>query len=132
MPSDPPPPRGWPEGFGAGPDERLAIVTLSELRGLRPLHLHAAAWRLGSATACLRAVREGALGSDGDRAWLPRADPAATLAVVRRIGARLLTPADHEYEDRLHDLGDPPAGLFLLGRDLGEQVDRVAIVGARR
>jgi DNA processing protein len=43
-----------------------------------------------------------------------------------------VTPADPEYEDRLHDLRDPPAGLFLVGRPLGEQSERVAIVGSRR
>jgi DNA processing protein len=132
MPSDPPPPRGWPAGFGRSEDERLAIATLSELRSLLPRDLHGAAWRLGSARACVQAVSAGALGSRGDRAWLPRIDPAATLAAAERAGARFLTPADPEYEDRLLDLHDPPAGLYSMGRPLADQPDRVAIVGARR
>jgi DNA processing protein len=72
------------------------------------------------------------LGSDGDREWLPQVDPAVTAARVEDAGARFVTPADPEYEDRLHDLRDPPAGLFLVGRPLGEQSERVAIVGSRR
>jgi DNA processing protein len=132
VPDEPPPPRGWPPGFGAGSAERRAILTLSELRGLRPLAVHETAWRTGSAVGCVEAVRVGGLGSARDREWLPRIDPAATEAASQRAGARLLTPADAEYEERLNDLRDPPAALFLLGRPLGEQPDRVAIVGARR
>jgi DNA processing protein len=129
---EPPPPRGWPSGFGAGSEERRAILALSTLGGLRPLHLHAAAWRRGTARDCLDAVRAGALGSDGDREWLRGADAAAVEGAVERVGARFVTPSDAEYDDRLNDLRDPPVSLFLLGRPLGEQPDRVAIVGARR
>jgi DNA processing protein len=132
MPSDLPPPRGWPDGFGDGADERGAILTLSELRGLTPRRLHEAAWKLGSARACLGAVRSGAIGSDADREWLPRIDPVATAAAVERAGARFVSPLDPEYEDRLLDLRDPPLCLFLIGKPLGERLERVAIVGARR
>lgn len=132
MPDEPPPPRGWPPGFGAGLEERRALLKLSELRGLRPLLLHAAAWRTASAAGCVDAIRAGELGSGRDRAWLDRVDPTVTESAVERSGARFVTPADPEYEDRLNDLRDPPAGLFLLGRPLGEQDERVAIVGARR
>lgn len=126
------PVRGWPPGFGSGPDERRAILTLSELRGLRPLSLHTAAWRTGSAEGCVAAVRAGDLGSARDRQWLERLDPSVTEAAVERTGARFVTPADTEYEDGLNELRDPPAGLFMLGRPLGDRRDRVAIVGARR
>jgi DNA processing protein len=97
-----------------------------------PRRLHEAAWHLGSAQACVRAVADGALGSDGDREWLPRIDPDATLRAVERAGARFRTPVDDEYEDRLLDLRDPPVCLFLIGRALADQPERVAIVGARR
>jgi DNA processing protein len=129
--SEPPPPRGWPSGFGHG-DDRDALLTLSELRGLRPLRVHAEAWESGSARGCLESVRRGRLGSDGDREWLPEIDPRATAARVERAGARVVTPADPEYEDRLNDLRDPPACLFLLGRPLGDSPERVAIVGSRK
>ena len=129
---EPPPPRGWPPGFGEGDEERRAILTLSELRALRPLKVHAEAWARGTAAACVESVRRGRLGSDGDRGWLPRVDPSLTTARVERAGARLVTPADPEYEDRLNDLRDPPACLFLLGKPLGESPERVAIVGSRK
>ena len=129
---EPPPPRGWPPGFGDGDDERRAILTLSELRALRPLKVHAEAWETGTAVACVESVRRGRLGSDGDRVWLPQVDPSLTAARVEEAGARLVTPADPEYEDRLNDLRDPPACLFLLGRPLRESSERVAIVGSRK
>jgi DNA processing protein len=129
---EPPPPRGWPPGFGDGDEERRAILTLSELRALRPLKVHAEAWEMGTAVACVESVRRGRLGSDGDRVWLPQVDPSLTAARVERAGARLVTPADPEYEDRLNDLRDPPACLFLLGRPLRESFERVAIVGSRK
>jgi DNA processing protein len=129
---EPPPPRGWPPSFGDGDDERLAILTLSELRSVRPLRLHAEAWQTGSARGCVESVRRGRLGSEGDRAWLPQIDPHVTAARVEEAGARFITPADPEYENRLNDLRDPPASLFLLGRQLGESPQRVAIVGSRK
>jgi DNA processing protein len=94
--------------------------------------VHAEAWETGTAAACVESVRRGRLGSDGDRAWLPQVDPSLTAARVERTGARLVTPADPEYEDRLNDLRDPPACLFLLGRPLGDSPERVAIVGSRK
>jgi DNA processing protein len=128
----PPPPRGWPPSFGEGDDERLAILTLSELRALRPLRLHAEAWETGSARGCVESVRRGRLGSEGDRAWLSQVDPRVTAARVEEAGARFITPADPEYENRLNDLRDPPASLFLIGRQLGGSPQRVAIVGSRK
>jgi DNA processing protein len=129
---EPPPPRGWPPSFGEGGDERLAILTLSEMRALRPLRLHAEAWETGSARGCVESVRRGRLGSEGDRAWLPQVDPHVTAARVEEAGARFITPADPEYENRLNDLRDPPASLFLVGRQLVESPQRVAIVGSRK
>ena len=129
---EPPPPCGWPPGFGQGEEERLALLTLSELRSLRPLKVHAEAWETGSALGCVESVRRGLMGSDGDREWLPQIDPRTTSARVERARARFVTPADPEYEDRLNDLRDPPACLFLLGRPLGDSPERIAIVGSRK
>jgi DNA processing protein len=129
---EPPAPRGWPPGFGRGEDERRALLTLAELRSLRPLHVHATAWATGTARGCVDAVRAGSLGSAGDRTWLPQVDPARTAEGLARSGARLVTPADRGYEERLNDLRDPPACLFVAGRELHDGPERVAIVGARR
>jgi DNA processing protein len=129
---EPPAPRGWPPGFGRGEDERRALLTLAELRGLRPLLVHATAWTSGSARGCVDAVRAGRLGSAGDRTSLPQVDPARTRERLERSGARLVTPSDPGYDARLSDLRDPPACLFVAGRALSEAPDRVAIVGARK
>jgi len=128
----PPPPRGWPPGFGAGRDERAAVLTLAELRGLRPLAVYREAWERGSARGCVESVRQARLGSDGDRDWLPRVDPVVTATRLAEAGARFVTPADPEYEDRLLDLQDPPACLFVRGKPLCDLPERVAIVGSRR
>jgi DNA processing protein len=94
--------------------------------------VHTTAWEVGSAERCVESVRRGRLGSAGDRDWLPRVDPGAAAARMAEAGARLVTPADPEYEDRLLDLADPPACLFLRGKPLTDGTDRVAIVGSRK
>jgi DNA processing protein len=94
--------------------------------------VHTTAWEVGSAERCVEAVRRGRLGSAGDRKWLPRVDLGAAVTRMEEAGARLVTPADPEYEDRLLDLEDPPACLFLRGRPLSDGTDRVAIVGSRK
>jgi DNA processing protein len=63
---------------------------------------------------------------------LPRIDPVVTATRVAEAGARSVTPTDPEYEDRLLDLQDPPACLFLRGVALGHLPERVAIVGSRK
>jgi DNA processing protein len=50
---------------------------------------------------------------------------------VASAGARLVVVGDDEYPPALWELFDPPAGLFVRGRDLREDGARVAIVGAR-
>ncbi|MGH2723303.1 MAG: DNA-processing protein DprA [Actinomycetota bacterium] len=54
---------------------------------------------------------------------------------LRRAGARLAVPGDGEYPERLLDLPDPPACLFLRGRPPpgagGRPEVAVAVVGAR-
>jgi DNA processing protein len=89
------------------------------------------AWERGTAVGCLEAVRAGRLGSAGDREWLPSIEPSTTAEQLERAGARLVTPADPGYDDRLNDLRDPPGWLFVVGRSLEETADRVGIVGAR-
>jgi DNA processing protein len=87
---------------------------------------------VGSAAACVASVRRGRLGSRADREWLSHADPDRIAGRVRDAGARLVTPADPEYDDRLLDLPDPPACVFLRGRPLTAPPERVAIVGSRK
>ena len=130
MPSDRPGP-AWPDGFARTRADRVALLVLTSLAGLLPRHVAETARREGSARACLRAVREGALGSDMDRAMVEEIDPEAVKVSLRRCGARLVAPGDPEYLPALDHLVDPPAALFVRGRSLQELEPRVAVVGAR-
>jgi DNA processing protein len=132
VPDDRPSPRGWPPGFGRGAAEREALVRLASLRGIRPLALHALAWREGSAQACVRAIRRGTAGSAGDRRHLRSRDPQPLIDALAACGGRIVAPGDAEYVQRLEDLPDPPAVLFARGRPLRPDGDRVSIVGSRR
>jgi DNA processing protein len=71
------------------------------------------------------------LGSAGDREHACHLDGAALLSALPAAGARLVAVHDGEYPKELLDLFDPPAGLFIRGRDLGGLRPRVGIVGAR-
>ncbi len=126
------PPTGWPPGFGAGPDERHAIVLLSTLRGITPRTLHRLCWRTGSASAALAEIRGGRAGSDGDRRHLADVDADATVAAADVAGARFITPDDAEYPSTCLQLDDPPVALYVRGARLDVDEVRVAIVGARR
>lgn len=124
----------WPPGFVATEADREALLLLSHLEGIRPGDLHALAWREGSAAACLAAVSAGAAGTPADRGIAASADLRAIRSVLRRGGGRAVTPFDREYPERLLDLPDPPACLFVRGRPLvvsGDSAPAVAMVGAR-
>jgi DNA processing protein len=58
-------------------------------------------------------------------------DADAAAGRVESCGARLVPVGDPGYPPELLDLFDPPAGLFVRGRELCDLVPRVSIVGAR-
>jgi DNA processing protein len=121
----------WPPGFAEGRENRAALLVLASLAGLLPRHLAESGRREGSATACLRAVRAGRLGSDADREMVDDIDPGEVAVSVARCGARIVAPGDDEYPSGLGHLADPPVALFVRGRSLAELDPRVAVVGAR-
>jgi DNA processing protein len=125
-------PTGWPPGFGAGPDERHAIVLLSTLRGITPRTLHRLCWQEERASDAVAAIRAGRAGSDGDRVHLADVDADAVMAAAGVVGARFLTPDDAEYPSSCLQLDDPPVALYVRGGRLDVDEVRVAIVGARR
>ena len=125
-------PTGWPPGFGAGPDERRAIVLLSTLRGITPRTLHRLCWQEERASEAVAAIRAGRAGSDGDRQHLADVDADAVMAAADAVGARFLTPDDAEYPSSCLQLDDPPVALYVRGARLDVDEVRVAIVGARR
>jgi DNA processing protein len=126
------PPRGWPDGFVSGPDDRDAVLVLSHLDGLTPRRFHALAWEQGSARRCLVAVRKGRAGSSGDRSRAGEVSAEAVRAILARLGARHVCPGDEVYPVQLLDLPDPPASLFVLGNLPTPAPPAVGIVGARR
>jgi DNA processing protein len=104
---------------------------LASLRGIRPIDVHALAWRERTARKVLAAVVHGEAGSAKDREAAERADPDAVLAAVRHAGARAIVPDDPEYPRSLDHLHDPPVVLFARGRPIDPTRLRVAVVGAR-
>jgi DNA processing protein len=124
-------PISYPPGFAATAADRQALIVLLHLPSLTPARLGLLARSRPTATACLRAVRRDAAGSQADRDRARSMDAGEAADRVRSCGARLVAVGDPDYPTELLDLHDPPAGMFVRGRDLCELAPRVAIVGAR-
>jgi DNA processing protein len=105
---------------------------LASLPTLTPRRLHRLAWRVGSASSCLAAVRARRWGSAGDAECANRLHPEDIRRRLDRLHLRTVVPGSADYIDALEDLPDPPAALFVRGRELPALDPAVAIVGARR
>lgn len=58
--------------------------------------------------------------------------PEGILEACERLGQRILTMADAAYPDRLRNIYDPPAVLYLQGRDISFDDEAViSLIGAR-
>ena len=123
-------PGAWPEDFASSRRDREAILVLSHLESLTPRDLHRLAWAERTGARCLRAVRTGRAGTDGDRQAIRNIDPREVGESLASSGSRAAYPGDREYPDPLLDLVDPPAVLFLRGGPVVEERS-VAVVGAR-
>lgn len=123
-------PGAWPEDFASSRRDREAILVLSHLESLTPRDLHRLAWAERTGARCLRAVRTGRAGTDGDRQAIRNIDPREVGESLASSGSRAAYPGDREYPDPLLDLVDPPAVLFLRGGPVVEGRS-VAVVGAR-
>jgi DNA processing protein len=108
------------------------LLSLASLRSFPPRKLFELAVREQTARGCVRAIRAGRAGGDADRARFKEISADLVAEGLKACGARLVTPSDDEYPRSLEDLADPPATLFVRGRDLNELFPRVALVGARR
>jgi DNA processing protein len=124
-------PLEWPERFGRGERERRALLVLLSLASLTARRLLELAGDLGTAGACLAAVRQGKAGSEADRAFASTIRSDEVAAKLEAAGGRMVAVHDSEYPAQLLDLFDPPAGLFVRGRGLEHLRRPVAIVGAR-
>lgn len=121
----------YPAGFARTEPDRRALVVLLHLSSLTPARLGELAATHPTALGCLEAVRRGVVGSEADIERARTMDVGEATARVDGCGARLVAVGDPGYPPELLDLFDPPAGLFLRGRDLCEMVPRVGVVGAR-
>ena len=126
-----PRPTSYPEGFASSAGDRRALLVLSALSGMTARSLLELAERDRSAAGCLDAVLSGRAGSAGDRAWAHRVDAAALGRGLEACGARAVPWGDPEYPAALANLSDPPAVLYVRGRDLRTLQPAVAMVGAR-
>jgi DNA processing protein len=122
----------WPDGFAAREDDRRAALVLAALAGLTPKRLLPVAHEAGTASACLRLVRRGLLGSDRDTSRALSVDPDVLADRTSACEARFVTWDDVDYPPQLRTIHDPPLGLFVRGRALPELRDAVAVVGSRR
>jgi DNA processing protein len=122
----------WPDGFGAGEEERRALLVLSALRGITPRKLLAIALRCGSAAATLARIARGEAGSERDRALASTVRPEDIDAAADACGSRFVTWSSREYPAQLRQIHDPPAALYVIGREPADIMSAVAVVGARR
>src|SRR5207248_2822033 len=124
-------PECYPIEFAASREDRRALLVLAALRALTPRRLLALADRERTASACLAAVRGGRAGSDADQRFARAMDTDELLRALEACGARAVAFDEPEYPRGLDALKDPPAMLFIRGRDLREVYPVVAMVGAR-
>jgi DNA processing protein len=129
--TDPSSPLTWPHGFASGQEDGRALLVLLSLPSLTARRLLEISDRVGAASACLAAIRDGEEGSEGDGKRARELDPDEVAARLEAKGGRLVPVHDPEYPATLLDLYDAPAGMFLRGRHLDAEAVAVAVVGAR-
>jgi DNA processing protein len=122
----------WPDSLVTTDDDRIALLVLSGLRGITPRKLIALAAERGSAAATLAAIRDGRAGSENDRAFARSVDGEGVSAAVAEAGARVVPWGSSEYPAQLANIHDPPAVLYVIGRQAPDPTRAVAVVGARR
>jgi DNA processing protein len=130
-PDEAPRPTVYPSGFAVSSQDRRALLVLSALASMTARKLLEVADRHGSAAACLGEVLAGRAGSPGDREWAPKVKPDVLERGIEACGARMVAWSDDEYPPGLTDLADPPAVLYVRGRDLRSLQPAVAVVGSR-
>ena len=122
----------WPDGFGAGDEDRRALLVLSALRGITPRRLLPVAIERGSAAATLAWIARGKAGSERDRAFARSLRAEDIEAAASSCGSRFVTWSSPEYPPQLRQIHDPPAALYVIGPAPPDVTSAVAVVGARR
>jgi len=121
-------------------NEQQAYIALNMMEGIGPLKARALIAAFGSPQAIFQAAASDLVAVPGIGAKLATRmieqrdmlDPGAEEDRARRSGARILTPVDEAYPERLRQIYDPPLALYVRGAL--KPVDRhgLAVVGSRR
>src|SRR5579862_3811801 len=109
------------------PQERLDWLRLSRSESVGPVTFYALLRRFGSAAAALDALPR----LSRPVRPMTRADAAAELAAIERLGGRMLCWGEPAYPSILAALDDAPPALTVLGRAEMLLAPMVAVVGAR-
>lgn len=130
-----------PRGRAAsGPKEQRALIGLSLVPGVGAGRMRALLARFGTASAVMTASRRALTQVDGIGPQTAAAitafdDYAAVEAQLERaaqIEATLITPWDERFPQRLRQIYDPPAFLWMRGTLTPADERALAIVGTRR
>jgi DNA processing protein len=119
--------------------EREAYIVLNMIEGLGPISVQRLIDALGSPKAILEADEEALKRAKGvgDKLALKivvqrdSKDPLEEIDRAATFGARIVTPLDEEYPDRLKTIHNPPLALYVWGRIFPADERSVAIVGSR-
>jgi DNA processing protein len=120
--------------------ERRALLGLSLVAGVGPQRLRALLAAFEVPSAVFRASRTALTKVDGvgpqtAEAILAFDDRAAVEQEVARaeeLGATLVPPWDDRFPDRLHEIYDPPAYLWMRGTLPSTDAPMITVVGTRR
>jgi DNA processing protein len=122
------------------PRERRALIALSLVSGVGATRLRALLAHFDAPSAVFRASRStleqvDGVGPQTAEAILTFDDRAAVEREVERadaLGAELVSPWDPRFPDRLTEIYDPPAFLWMRGTLPEAEVPMVTVVGTRR
>ncbi|MFB6273280.1 MAG: DNA-processing protein DprA [Salinibacter sp.] len=120
--------------------EQRALIGLSLVPGVGPQRLRALLAAFDVPSEVFRASRSALTNVDGvgtqtAEAILTFDDRAAVEAEMDRaeaLGAELVSPWDERFPDRLREIYDPPAYLWMRGTLPAAEAPMVTIVGTRR
>jgi len=122
------------------PQERRALIALSLVPGVGATRLRALLARFDAPSAVFRASRSALEQVDGvgpqtAEAILTFDDRSAVEKEIERaeaLGAELVSPWDPRFPDRLGEIYDPPAFLWMRGTLPEVEPPMVTVVGTRR
>jgi DNA processing protein len=120
--------------------ERRALLGLSLVAGVGPQRLRALLAAFEAPSAVFRASRTALTKVDGvgpqtAEAILAFDDRAAVeqeLTRAEELGATLVSPWDDRFPDRLREIYDPPAYLWMRGTLPSTDAPMITVVGTRR